>query len=129
MNDNLPNRIQTGTVSIRPNVQHFYKDGVQFEDKSEADIDVVIKATGYTFGFPFLDKKYINVEKNRVDLYERVWPVNCCENGKGTLAIIGCVTQLGGLNSFSEIQCRWATRVFKVRVYLIFTFDKRLLTK
>ena len=32
---------------------------------------------------------------------------------RGCLAIIGNVQPLGAINPISEMQCRWATRVFK----------------
>ena len=114
VNDELPNRIQTGTVLIKPNVKHIYKNRVEFEDNSTAGVDIIIKATGYIFGFPFLDKEDVHVFRNRVDLYELMWPPNLSQNNTGTLAIIGCIQQSGGVLAFSEIQSRWATRVFKV---------------
>jgi dimethylaniline monooxygenase (N-oxide forming) len=51
-------------------------------------------ATGYVFGFPFLDESVLKVEQNRVDLYKYIFPPNL---KKQTLSIIGCVQPLGAV--------------------------------
>ena len=112
VNDELPNRISCGTVCIKPDIEQFTETGIQFTDGSvEDDIDVIILATGYVFGFPFLEEGVINVDKNKVDLYKYVFPPQL---SPATLAVVGCVQPWGAINPISEIQCRWATRVFKV---------------
>ena len=117
VNDDLPNRIICGSVVVKPNVKRLTKTGVEFEDGTyEDNIDAVIYATGYIFGFPFLDEDIIKVEKNVVRLFKYVFPP---ELKPSTLAIIGCFQPLGALMPLSEIQCRWATRVFKVNFLLI----------
>ena len=48
----------TAVNDIIISFQQFTKTGVEFKDGSSVDdIDVVILATGYSFGFPFLDKE------------------------------------------------------------------------
>lgn len=75
INDDLPNRIICGSIKIKPNVKKFTKTGVEFEDGTfEDDIDAVILATGYRFGFPFLDKSVIDVVNNKVQLYKSMFP-------------------------------------------------------
>ena len=113
VNDELPNRIICGSIIIKPNIKGLTKTGVEFVDGTfEDNIDAVIYATGYIFGFPFIDEDIIKVEKNRVRLFKYVFPP---EVQPATLAIIGCFQPVGALMPLSEIQCRWATRVFKVR--------------
>jgi len=91
VNDDLPNRILSdGTV--------------------EDDIDLVVFATGYTFSFPFLSSHVIPVSKNKVSLYKYVYPP-ALEHP--TLAVIGLIQPLGAIMPISEMQARWATRVFK----------------
>ncbi|ROL55562.1 Dimethylaniline monooxygenase [N-oxide-forming] 5 [Anabarilius grahami] len=66
VNDDLPNRILSGTVSVKPNVQEFRGSSVVFEDGTvEDDIDLVVFATGYTFSFPFLSSHVIPVSNNK----------------------------------------------------------------
>ena len=56
LNDDLPNRIVTGTVKVKDNVQRFTQTGVEFVDgTSEQHIDVVILATGFRTCYPFLE--------------------------------------------------------------------------
>ncbi|XDV41839.1 hypothetical protein PO909_010636 [Leuciscus waleckii] len=111
VSDDLPNRILSGTVSVKPNVQEFRGSSVVFEDGTvEDDIDLVVFATGYTFSFPFLSSHVIPVSKNKVSLYKYVYPPAL---ERPTLAVIGLIQPLGAIMPISEMQARWATRVFK----------------
>ena len=67
-------------------------------------------ATGYRFSFPFLASHVTSVSGNKVSLYKYVFPP---ELERPTLAIIGLVQPLGAIMPISEMQARWATRVFK----------------
>ena len=111
VNDDLPHRIITGAIVIKPNVSHFTETGVFFEDNSSVqDLDAVIFCTGYKFGFSFVNQSLIPVKDNEVSLYKYIFPPDL---PKGTLAVIGCFQPLGALMPLSELQARWATRVFK----------------
>ncbi|XP_058516124.1 flavin-containing monooxygenase 5 isoform X2 [Ochotona princeps] len=110
VNDDLPNRIISGSVKIKGNVKEFTETAAIFEDGSrEDDIDAVIFATGYSFSFPFLEDS-VKVVKNKVSLYKKVFPPNL---ERPTLAIIGLIQPLGAIMPISELQARWATQVFK----------------
>jgi dimethylaniline monooxygenase (N-oxide forming) len=112
INDALPNRLSSGTLVMKPNIKLITDSSVQFDDGSTVDdIDAIILATGYTFGFPFLEKEVVNVQNNVVELYKYIFPPHLQPH---TLAIIGCVQPVGSLNPISEMQSRLATRVFKV---------------
>ncbi|XP_071751654.2 flavin-containing monooxygenase 5-like [Centroberyx gerrardi] len=111
MNDELPNRILSGTVQVKPNIRRFQGSSVEFEDGSVVeDIDLVVFATGYSFSFPFLASQVLSVSGNKSTLYKYVFPP---ELDRPTLAIIGLVQPLGAIMPISEMQARWATRVFK----------------
>uniref|UniRef100_A0A3Q3W3E7 Flavin-containing monooxygenase n=1 Tax=Mola mola TaxID=94237 RepID=A0A3Q3W3E7_MOLML len=111
VNDELPNRILSGTVQVKPNVRRFQGSSVEFDDGSVVeDVDLVVFATGYRFAFPFLASHVISVTQNKVSLYKYVFPP---ELDRPTLAIIGLVQPLGAIMPISEMQARWATRVFK----------------
>ncbi|KAM5148390.1 flavin-containing monooxygenase 5-like [Mantella aurantiaca] len=116
INDELPNRIISGKVLMKTNVKRFTETDAFFEDGTvEKNIDVVIFATGYNFSFPFIDENVIKVEHNEVPLYKMVFPTLL---EKSTIAFIGYIQPLGAIMPISEIQARWATRVFQGLVKL-----------
>uniref|UniRef100_A0A672ZMH2 Flavin-containing monooxygenase n=1 Tax=Sphaeramia orbicularis TaxID=375764 RepID=A0A672ZMH2_9TELE len=111
VNDELPNRILSGTVQVKPNIRRFQGSSVEFDDGSVVeDVDLVVFATGYKFSFPFLASQVVSVSENKASLYKYVFPP---ELDRPTLAIIGLVQPLGAIMPISEMQARWATRVFK----------------
>ncbi|XP_073499190.1 flavin-containing monooxygenase 5-like isoform X2 [Phyllobates terribilis] len=111
ISDDLPNRIISGKVLMKTNIKRFREKDVEFEDGTvEKDIDVVIFATGYKFYFSFFDESIIKVEKNQTPLYKMVFPPQL---EMPTVAFIGYIQPIGAIMPVSEIQARWATRVFK----------------
>jgi len=115
VNDDMPNRIICGAVQIRPDIKQFTERGVEFIDGTSVDVDSVILATGYSFGFPFLDKEVIDVKENVVNLYMNTFLPDL---ERPTMAIIGCVQGFGAITPEVEMQCRTATRVFKREAHL-----------
>ncbi|KAH3798397.1 flavin-containing monooxygenase 5-like isoform X2 [Dreissena polymorpha] len=116
VNDDLPNRIACGAINIKSNVMEFTENGVQFDDGTFVDdIDVVILATGYVFGFPFMEKGLIDVRQNKVELFKYMFAP---ELERPTLAVVGCFQPIGAIMPICELQCRLATRVFKGDVTL-----------
>nr|XP_056699984.1 flavin-containing monooxygenase 5-like [Euleptes europaea] len=110
INDELPNRIISGKVLVKSNIKEFTESAAIFEDGSkEENIDFVVFATGYSFSFPFLGNT-LPVTENQISLYKFVFPPHL---EKPTLAIIGLVQPLGAIMPISELQARWASRVFK----------------
>ena len=98
---------------MKADVKRFTRTGVEFVDGTvEGDIDVIILATGYIFGFPFIDKSIIDVQNNKVRLFKYMYPPDL---SRPTLAVIGCFQPLGAIMPLSEMQCRLFTRVLKVR--------------
>nr|XP_033817078.1 dimethylaniline monooxygenase [N-oxide-forming] 5-like [Geotrypetes seraphini]XP_033817079.1 dimethylaniline monooxygenase [N-oxide-forming] 5-like [Geotrypetes seraphini]XP_033817080.1 dimethylaniline monooxygenase [N-oxide-forming] 5-like [Geotrypetes seraphini] len=111
VNDDLPNRILAGKVLIKPNVKMFTETAAIFEDGTvEDNIDTVIFATGYSFSFPFFDEPSLTVHNNKIPLYKFVFPADL---EKMTVAFIGLIQPIGAIMPIAELQCRWATRVFK----------------
>ncbi|NXF44886.1 FMO5 monooxygenase, partial [Oceanites oceanicus] len=109
VSDDLPNRIISGRVLVKPNIQEFTETSAIFDDGTREDIDAVVFATGYSFSFPFLES-CVKVVENHITLYKFVFPPDL---EKPTLAFIGLIQPLGPVMPISELQCRWATRVFK----------------
>ncbi|NP_001083227.1 flavin containing dimethylaniline monoxygenase 5 gene 2 S homeolog [Xenopus laevis] len=111
INDDLPNRIISGKVIMKTNVKGFTETDAIFEDGTiEKNIDVVFFATGYSFSFPFFEDSVLNAENNKIPLYKFVFPPHL---EKTTVACIGLIQPLGAIMPVSELQCRWAVRVFK----------------
>nr|KAG5714534.1 hypothetical protein BaRGS_006980 [Batillaria attramentaria] len=116
VNDDLANRIACGSIKVKTDVKKFNPTSVEFVDGTvEENIDVVLLATGYIFGFPFIEKSVIDVKENRLPFYKYMFPPDLEHK---TLAVIGCVQPLGATVPLSEVQCRLATRVFKDEVKL-----------
>lgn len=112
INDDIPNRLASGTLKAKPDIKMFTENGVIFDDGTkEENIDVVVLATGYIFGFPFLDKSVLDVKQNHVELFKYVFPPKLEQS---TLCVIGCIQPIAALMPISELQCRLATRVFQV---------------
>ncbi|KAJ3599792.1 hypothetical protein NHX12_033747 [Muraenolepis orangiensis] len=111
VNDELPSRILSGRVQMRPNVQEFIGSSVVFEDGSVLDkVDVVVFATGYNYSFPFLPPDLQAKSGHRLRLYRHIFPPGL---SPPTLAVVGFISALGAINPLAEMQARWATRVFK----------------
>ncbi|XP_034265835.1 dimethylaniline monooxygenase [N-oxide-forming] 2-like isoform X2 [Pantherophis guttatus] len=111
MGDDLPNAIIAGRVLMKPHVKKFTERGVIFEDGStEENIDVVIFATGYKFSFPYTQDTILRTQTNQLSLYKYVFPPHL---EKHTLAVIGFIKPIGATMPISELQVRWATRIFK----------------
>ncbi|XP_066547941.1 flavin-containing monooxygenase 5 isoform X2 [Amia ocellicauda] len=111
LNDDLPGRILSGAVVVRPDVREFRSSGVEFEDGTGEDqIDVVVFATGYNYGFPFLPTSVSPQPRQHLRLYKNVFPADL---EQPTLAMVGLVKAAGPVMPIVEMQGRWATRVMK----------------
>jgi dimethylaniline monooxygenase (N-oxide forming) len=102
--------IDSGKIRVKNNVKRFHQHSVEFEDGSEEEIDSVILCTGYIVENPFLDREIVGKEEpdsNRTRLYKHIFPTNC-----KNLAFIGLVQPNGSILPVSEIQARWASKVF-----------------
>ncbi|CAL8254753.1 unnamed protein product [Merluccius merluccius] len=111
VNDELPGRIISGRVQMKPNVKEFCGSSVVFVDGSVLDkVDVVVFATGYNYSFPFLPPDLQAKSGHRLRLFRHVFPPGL---SRPTLAVVGFIHALGAINPMAEMQARWATRVFK----------------
>ncbi|PAV85248.1 hypothetical protein WR25_01004 isoform B [Diploscapter pachys] len=131
INDELPNRIASGTVQIKPNIASFTEHGVVFDDDTIVEhVDIVILATGYSFGFPIVeDGRLIEVKENRANLYKYMYPPELSDkarlilfhqmkmdlNLQNSLAVIGLIQPTGSILPLSEMQTRLFMSVLKGR--------------
>ncbi|XP_078297274.1 flavin-containing monooxygenase 1 isoform X2 [Panthera onca] len=111
LNDELPGRIITGKVLIKPSIKEVKENSVVFNNTpKEEPIDIIVFATGYTFAFPFLDESVVKVENGQASLYKYIFPAHL---PKPTLAVIGLIKPLGSIIPTGETQARWVVRVLK----------------
>uniref|UniRef100_A0A914XVE9 Flavin-containing monooxygenase n=1 Tax=Plectus sambesii TaxID=2011161 RepID=A0A914XVE9_9BILA len=125
INDDLANRLASGTVVIRPNISRFTHDGVMFADGEKVnDVDVVILATGYSFSFSYLEEgELIRVEDNEVTLYQNMYPPQLAKYN--TLAVLGLIQPIGSIMPISEMQARVFCDVLAGRSRLPDEFNMR----
>ena len=115
VNDDLPNRIISQSICIKPNIKRITPTAVEFDDGTSVDdIDTIIYATGYEFGFPFIDHPGYEVKANRIELYKYMFAPDMAHH---TLAVIGFVQPHGSTIPIAEMQNRLACRVFKVLLH------------
>ncbi|XP_019503397.1 PREDICTED: dimethylaniline monooxygenase [N-oxide-forming] 1 [Hipposideros armiger] len=111
LNDELPGRIITGKVLIKPSLKEVKDNSVIFNNSpKEEPIDIIVLATGYTFAFPFLEETVVKVEDGQASLYKYIFPAHL---EKPTLAVIGLIKPLGSMIPTGETQARWAVQVLK----------------
>ncbi|CAJ0940024.1 unnamed protein product, partial [Ranitomeya imitator] len=111
VNDEFPSRILSGSIMVKPHVTKFTETSVHFADGSVVDnLDVVLLATGYDYSFPFLDEAIVKKDESKGSFYKKIIPLGI---EKPTIAFIAFVLAIGPSMVMAELQCRWATRLFK----------------
>ncbi|XP_073498684.1 flavin-containing monooxygenase 3-like [Phyllobates terribilis] len=111
VNEELPSRILSGSIMIKPHVKKFTETSVHFEDGSVVDnLDIVLLATGYDYSFPFLDEAIVEKDENKGSFYKKIIPLGI---EKPTIAFIAFVLPIGPTMVVAELQSRWATKLFK----------------
>jgi len=107
ISNELLGRLGHGSIRVKPNIARFEGETVVFEDDSRLRADIVIFCTGYNIGFPFFDRRVLEVENNEIRLYKRIFHPDL-----PNLAFVGLVQPLGALMPIAEMQTRWVARVF-----------------
>ena len=135
INDDLPNRILSGYICVKQNIDRFTENGVVFEgqylmvtkkhfyesfdhflgETEETFCDEVVFATGYQLSYPFLPES-ISITKQDFNLYKHMF----CPNLKHpkTLAVISCVQPKGAVPPIAELQSRWFALLMADKVRL-----------
>ena len=74
----------------------------------------VHRGSGGQIGFPYLDPACnVKVDHNDVTLYKYMFPP---QNRHPTLCVVGLIQPWGAIMPISELQCRWAARIFSGKV-------------
>lgn len=127
INDALPNKILSGQVIVKGDIEeftgftviifkynllnnilylYFIENGVIFKgDNKVTECDAVILATGYKIVFPYLSQDILPVNRNKVRLYKHQF-VHTLKHPH-TLALIGLVQPIGNIFNIAEMQARW----------------------
>lgn len=106
VNDALPNRILSGTVTVKSDIDHFTEDGVVFKGETAVTpADAVVLATGYKITFPFISQDILPVSRNWVKLYKHQY-IPTMKHPQ-TLAFISLAQPIGALLPIGELQSRW----------------------
>lgn len=110
INDALANRLLSGTLVLKGDLDEVTDTGVRFRGEAEdTKVDDIVLATGYHIKFPFLDDSLLKVEGNRLQLFKYVFPAHLAR--PETLSFLGYIQPLGAINPIAEIQARWVVQV------------------
>jgi dimethylaniline monooxygenase (N-oxide forming) len=118
--NDLLQRIQQGTIQVKPRIAQLKGHEVRFADGSVIEAEALVCCTGYTLRFPFLPEEFVEVKQNRVDLYKHVFHPDL-----PTLAFVGLCTVAGSHLPVAEMQGRWVARVLAGRLPLPSQEDMR----
>ncbi|CAL8254746.1 unnamed protein product [Merluccius merluccius] len=110
-NDELPLKILSGSVVIKPNIKEIRGSSIVFDDETVLDkVDIIVFSTGYNYDFPFLPENAMYKTGHRVGLYKHIFPPTL---EHPTLAVVGFIHALGAIMPQAEMQARWVSLVFK----------------
>jgi hypothetical protein len=101
VNAELPSLVAEGRLIVKPDIKEFSGRRVNFADGSEAEVDLVVCATGYRPHFPFIDKAHIVDETNRSKLH-----LNIFHPDWDDLFVIGLVNANGSMWRLADQQSR-----------------------
>lgn len=76
MNSQILYHIGHGDILPKDDIDYFEGNTVYFKDRSNAKIDTIIYATGYSRDFPFLDNKQLEWKSGIPDLFIHIAPRN-----------------------------------------------------
>ena len=107
VNSQLIYYVGHGRIKIKPNVTELCGDRVRFADGSQEPIDVIVYATGFRISFPFIDRKYLNYQGDRPDLY-----LNIFHPQYDNLCVCGLIQPDSGQFGLSDYQAQLIARFF-----------------
>jgi NADPH-dependent 2,4-dienoyl-CoA reductase/sulfur reductase-like enzyme len=98
-NSLLPYYVGQGDITPVPDVERFAGDRVVFTDGSEAEVDLVVFATGYLAEFPFLDPDVLDWRDGRPNL-----ALNMVPERYDTIAVAGLYQPDSGVFAIAHWQ-------------------------
>lgn len=73
VNGQLLHYLQHGDISAKPAVSHLEGKHVIFSDGSQAEVDLIIQATGYDWSIPYLDDSVFGWKNNRPETFLKIF--------------------------------------------------------
>lgn len=112
VNSQLIYHLGHGDVNVRPNVERYEGNRVDFSDGTSAEYDLIVIATGYKLTFPFLDKKHLPWRANRKapELY-----LNIFHPDYDDLFVMGLIESDGGGWQIRDWQAEAVARFLKAQ--------------
>jgi cation diffusion facilitator CzcD-associated flavoprotein CzcO len=101
ISDTILHRLTHGEVAPRPGIEHLDGDGVVFTDGRRDPVDLIVWATGYRAGMPFLPTRWIGQDPERLRLYKRVFHTE-----DPSLAFVGLMQSTGSALPVVEAQAK-----------------------
>jgi hypothetical protein len=98
----IVDRLQHGTITVKPNIARLDADEVEFADGTRERVDVVVYCTGYRISFPFFDPGFISAPDNRIGLFRRVMHPEI-----DNVYFVALVQPLGATMPIAERQGQW----------------------
>ena len=109
INDELPHRIVTGSITVKSEISYVEDKTIIFKDGTRVEgIDAIILATGFEMSVPVLPKS-LQPTQGSIPFYKYVFPPSLKHS---TLAVIGAMRVGGAIPPVVELQARWAVQVF-----------------
>ena len=109
----LLQQLQSGAIIARPAIERLDGGQVVFVDGQRDPADVIIAATGYHVGLPFIEQDVLPRPDDTLWLYRHVFPPE-----QPGLAFIGFCTVGAAVPPTIELQCRWVAAIFAGRLSL-----------
>ncbi|KAL3111367.1 hypothetical protein niasHT_019597 [Heterodera trifolii] len=115
VNDELPVRMLSGMVTVKPDIGHFTENGIVWADGTRTDqVGNVLLGTGYRFDFTLIERGQLlicstdqssdNGTATMAQLYKHMFPLGSSD--WNTLAIVGIVQPTGSKLCVAEMQAR-----------------------
>jgi hypothetical protein len=101
ISDTIMHRLTHGEVVARPGIERMDGDSVRFTDGRVDPVDIIVWATGYEVTIPFLSKRWVGEDAERMPLYRRVFHLD-----DPTLAFVGLMQSTGAALPIVEQQSK-----------------------
>ncbi len=86
-------------MEVKPDVKSFSGSSVAFADGSQAEFDLIVCATGYNVHLPFCDRRIINWNNGKPELY-----LNVFHPRYDNLFVVGLIQPDGGIWQLADLQ-------------------------
>jgi dimethylaniline monooxygenase (N-oxide forming) len=101
MSDEILARLGSGDVLAKPALLRRDGQRVHFSDGSQAEVDVIIYATGYNVRLPFFAPGVVPLKDNDLPLYLRIFPLD-----RADLFFVGLAQPVGAVMPLAEAQAK-----------------------